>query len=114
MANRHLINPIEIIPPNRCPKCRKGYIGIRSIEVNYYKLDANGNPYYLDGTEGQYLASCTNCDYTSNNWFPTEKGFTFIAPWNQSAMLKDHLPLDLVNDHIEERTFKGNPFTTES
>lgn len=112
MANNYLIEPLIILKPGICPKCRRGHIGIRSIDMNYYILDQNGNPYLVQSMEGCYLAHCTECDYESTDWMPTPDGFKYVAPWNK-WMYKDKIPLDLVNEDIKEVTFTGNPFVEE-
>ena len=112
MANNYLIEPFIILKPGICPKCKKGRIAIRSIEMNYYILDQNANPYLIDTIEGCYLAHCTECDYESTDWIPTEKGFKFVPRWHRWEY-ENKIPLDLVNDNIKEVTFQGNPFIEE-
>lgn len=112
MANNYLIEPLTFVKPGICPKCRRGKIAIRSIEMNYYVLDQNANPYLLDNVEGCYLAHCTECDYESTEWMPTSKGFKYVPPWDR-YLYENKEPLDFVNDNIKEATFDGNPFIEE-
>lgn len=106
--------PIKFFEPGKCPKCNKYNLCVRGITVDYYVLDDNANPRAELTTEPNYITMCPdeNCGFISGDYIPTPKGFKYVPPYDR-GIYKNIIPLDIINENREERTFTGNPFAIE-
>lgn len=109
-------NPIIIIPKGKCPECLKANLIISQLNVDYFTLDDDGIPHYIDSMIPMYVARCPLCMYKSTNYLPDHKGeFKYVPLWDRREFSsyvesKTELELDIPADSTEERTFDGNPF----
>ena len=109
-------NPIIIIPKGKCPECLKANLTITQVNANYFVLDDDGIPHYIESSLPTYVARCPLCTYRSINYLPDHKGeFKYVPLWDRKEFLssiesKTELELDIPADPTEERTYDGNPF----